>query len=109
MAPLLCRRAFLIEVHRNVKYYTTVPESSITSADVEIHKTFLDTIGRTALIIKARNLVDDFRGRELIVSYDVPFLVSIRKPLVVFGSMVATFVAAYVIGGVELKFSSKSA
>lgn len=52
--------------------------------------------------------MDDFRGRELIVSYDVPFLVSIRKPLVVFGSMLATFVAAYVIGGVELKFSGKS-
>jgi oligosaccharyltransferase complex subunit alpha (ribophorin I) len=50
--------------------------------------------------------VDDFRGRELIVSYDVPFLISIRKPLVVFGSTLATFVAAYIIGGVELKFSS---
>lgn len=102
-------RPFLTIAHRNVKYYTTVPESSITSTDVEIHKTFLDTIGRTALVIKARNLVDDFRGRELIVSYDVPFLISIRKPLVVFGSMLATFVAAYVIGGVELKFSGKSA
>lgn len=72
---------------------------------MEIHKTFLDTIGRTTLVIKARNLVDDFRDRELIVSYDVPFFASIRKPLVVFGSMLATFVAAYVIGGVELKFS----
>lgn len=75
---------------------------------MEIHKTFLDTVGRTALIIKARNLVDDFRDRELIVSYDVPFMASIRKPMVVFGSMLATFVAAYVIGGVELKFASKT-
>lgn len=68
----------------------------------------MDTVGRTALIIKARNLVDDFRDRELIVSYDVPFMASIRKPMVVFGSMLATFVAAYVIGGVELKFASKT-
>lgn len=98
----------LIIICRNVKYYTTIPPSSITSADVEIHKTYLDTVGRTALVIKARNLVDDFRDRELIVSYDVPFLISLRKPLVVFGSMLATFVAAYVIGGVELKFASKS-
>lgn len=98
----------LIIVCRNVKYYTTIPPSSITSADVEIHKTYLDTVGRTALVIKARNLVDDFRDRELIVSYDVPFLISLRKPLVIFGSMLATFVAAYVIGGVELKFASKS-
>lgn len=85
-----------------------MPSSAITSADVEIHKTFLDTVGRTALILKARNLVDDFRDRELIVTYDVPFLASIRKPLVVFGSVLAAFVAAYVIGGVELKFASKS-
>ncbi|KAH8788383.1 oligosaccharyltransferase alpha subunit [Diaporthe sp. PMI_573] len=99
-------RVILPEGAENVKYHIDIPQSSINSADVEIHKTFLDTIGRTALIIKARNLVDDFRGRELIVSYDVPFLVSIRKPLVVFGSTLATFVAAYIIGGVELKFSS---
>lgn len=50
--------------------------------------------------------MDDFRDRELIVSYDVPFLDDFRKPLVIFGSMVATFIAAYIIGGVELKFSS---
>lgn len=66
----------------------------------------MDTVGRTVLVIKARNLVDDFRDRELIVSYDVPLLANIRKPLVIFGSMVVTFIAAYVIGGVELKFSS---
>lgn len=87
-----------------MKYHTTVPPSAITSADVDIHKTFLDTVGRTVLVIKARNLVDEFRDRELIVSYDVPFLASIRKPLVVFGSMAATFVAAYIVGGIELKF-----
>lgn len=103
------RGLILIIICRNVKYYTTIPPSSITGVDVNIHKTYLDTIGRTALVIKARNLVDDFRDRELIVSYDVPFLVSLRKPLIVFGSMAATFVAAYVIGGVELKFASKSA
>lgn len=89
-----------------MKYYTTLPPSAITSTDVQIHKTFLDTVGRTVLIIKARNLVDDFRNRELIVSYDVPLMADIRKPLVIFGSMVVTFIAAYVIGGVQLKFSS---
>lgn len=89
-----------------MKYYTTLPPSSITTTDIQIHKTFLDTVGRTVLVIKARNLVDDFRDRELIVSYDVPLMADIRKPLVIFGSMVATFVAAYVIGGVQLKFTS---
>jgi len=43
----------------------------------------------------------------VIVSYDYPFMASLRKPLVVFSSMMAVFVAAWIIGGVELKFSSK--
>ncbi|PSR82720.1 Ribophorin I [Coniella lustricola] len=101
-------RVVLPEGAENIKYYTRIPRTAITSADVEIHKTYLDTVGRTALIIKAYNLVDDFRDRELIVSYDVPFFASIRKPLIVFGSMFATFIAAYVIGGVEFKISPKS-
>lgn len=97
---------YLTANRRNLQWYTTIPPSSITSTDVEIRQTFLDTVGRTVLVIKARNLNDDFRGRELIVSYDVPFMADIRKPLVIFGSMVVTFIAAYVIGGVQLKFSS---
>ena len=94
-------------LRRNVKFYTTVPETSITSSDVSIHKTFLDTIGRTVLVIKARNLVDDFRDRELIVTYDYPLSAAIRKPLVIFGSVIAVFAAAWALGNVELNFSKK--
>lgn len=90
-----------------MKYYTSIPTSSITEAGVEMHRTYLDTIGRTALVIKARNLVDDFRDRELIVTYDYPLLASLRKPLVVFGSALVVFVGAWVVGNVELKFDSK--
>lgn len=90
-----------------MKYYTTVPEASITEVNLDTHKTFLDTLGRPALTIKAHNLVDDFRDRELIVSYDYSLSASLRKPLIVFVSMVGLFVAAWVIGGVEVKFSSK--
>lgn len=92
--------------HRNVNFYTSIPSSSIIETSVDHHRTFLDTTGRTALTIKARNLVDDFRDRELVVSYDVPFLARVRKPAVIFASAVSVFVAAWVIGGVELKFSS---
>ena len=94
-------------MHRNVKFHTTIPESSITETSIGVHKTFLDTIGRTVLEIKTRNLADEFRDRDLIVSYDYPFLVSLRKPLIVFASTLAVFVAAWVIGGVEVKFSTK--
>lgn len=100
-------RVILPEGAENVKYYTTIPGASIIEADVEVHKTFLDTLGRTALIIKAQNLVDDFRDRELIVSYDYSLAASLRKPLLVFASMVGVFISAWILGGVEVKFSSK--
>ncbi|KAL2154463.1 hypothetical protein VTH82DRAFT_3139 [Thermothelomyces myriococcoides] len=100
-------RVILPEGAENVKYYTTIPSQSIVGSDVEIHKTYLDTIGRTALVIKARNLVDEFRDRELVVTYDYPLLSSLRKPLVVFGSTMAVFVGVWVLGHVELKFDSR--
>lgn len=94
-------------IRRNVKFYTTIPTASIAKVDLDIHKTFLDTLGRPALTITARNLVDDLRDRELIVSYDYSLSASLRKPLIVFVSMLGLFVSAWVIGGVEVKFSSK--
>jgi len=94
------------ECRRNVKFSTLIPPASITETSVDVYKTYLDTIGRTTLTIKARNLVDDFRDRELVVTYDYPLLATLRKPLIIFGSMAAVFVAAWIIGGVELKFSS---
>lgn len=97
----------MIKICRNVKYHTTIPASSINEAKVEIHKTFLDTVGRTTLVIKARNLVDDFRDRELIVTYDYSLLAALRKPVIIFTSFLTVFVAAWVIGGVEMKFSKK--
>lgn len=92
---------------RNVKYHTTIPSSSITAAGVELHKTFLDTLGRTALVLKARNLVDDFRDRDIVVTYDYPLAARLRKPLIVFGSAVAVFVGTWLVGNLELKFDAR--
>jgi oligosaccharyltransferase complex subunit alpha (ribophorin I) len=100
-------RVILPEGAENVKYSTAVPQSSITSDDVEVQKTFLDTIGRTVLVIKARNLVDELRERELIVTYDYPLSASLRKPVIVFGSAMALFVSTWVLGNLNLKFTSK--
>ncbi|KAK4157853.1 Ribophorin I [Chaetomidium leptoderma] len=100
-------RVVLPEGAENVKYHTSIPTQSITEGGVEIHRTFLDTIGRTALVIKARNLVDDFRDRELVITYDYPLMAALRKPLIVFGSAVAVFVAAWAVGNLELKFDAR--
>ncbi|ORY57488.1 Ribophorin I [Pseudomassariella vexata] len=100
-------RVFLPEGAENVKFYTTIPQSSITDHIVDLQTTYLDTIGRTVLTIRARNLPDEFRDRELIVSYDYSFFASLRKPLVIFGSMMVVFVGTWLISKIDMKFSTK--
>ncbi|KAI1866496.1 hypothetical protein JX265_007797 [Neoarthrinium moseri] len=100
-------RILLPEGAENVKYYTSIPESSITESVVDQQKTYLDTIGRTVLTIKARNVPDDFRDRELYVSYDYSLLASLRKPLVIFSSVISVFVGTWLLSKVEVKFSTK--
>jgi oligosaccharyltransferase complex subunit alpha (ribophorin I) len=67
----------------------------------------MDTIGRTALTLQATNIVDDLRDRELIVTYDYPFAAGLRKPIVIFGSLLAVFVAAWAVGSVDVGIRGK--
>lgn len=88
-----------------MKYFTGVPKSSIIETSVGLHKTYLDTLGRTAVVIKAQNLVDEFRDRDVIISYETPALDTLRKPFIVFGSMMAVYIVAWALGKVEVGFS----
>ncbi|KAF4594716.1 oligosaccharyltransferase alpha subunit [Ophiocordyceps camponoti-floridani] len=98
-------RVLLPEGSSDVKVFTGIPESSITDLSVDVQKTYLDTMGRTVVTIKARNLVDEFRDRDLIVSYDAATAAALRKPLIVFSSMLALFAAAWAVSKVEVGFS----
>jgi len=100
-------RVLLPEGAENVKYFSKIPSASITSTVVDVQKTYLDTVGRTVLTIKARNLVDDLRGRELVISYDYSFIASLRKPLVIFASTLSVFVGVWAISQVDVKFATK--
>ncbi|OTB05922.1 hypothetical protein M426DRAFT_319306 [Hypoxylon sp. CI-4A] len=100
-------RVLLPEGAENVKFYTNIPESSITDHTIDLQQTYLDTIGRTVLTIKARNLVDDFRDRDLVISYDYSLVASLRKPLIIFSSTVAVFVGMWAISKVHVQFSTK--
>ncbi|KAF4455472.1 putative oligosaccharyltransferase alpha subunit [Fusarium austroafricanum] len=91
----------------NVKFYTNVPGSSIMSTSIDLTRTYLDTVGRTAVSIKARNLVDEFRDRQLIISYDAPLSSALRKPLVIFASAMVVFVATWALGQVQVDFKPK--
>ncbi|KAG6030856.1 hypothetical protein E4U19_000219 [Claviceps sp. Clav32 group G5] len=100
-------RVLLPEGARNVKFYTGVPESAITETSIGVHKTYLDTIGRTSVTIKAHNLVDEFRDRDIIISYETSSFDTLRKPFIVFGSMMAVYAAAWAVGKVDVGFAKK--
>ncbi|TPX16440.1 uncharacterized protein E0L32_003734 [Thyridium curvatum] len=100
-------QVLLPEGAENVKFYTSIPSSSITEATIGVRNTYLDTAGRTSVTLKARNLVDEVRDRELIITYDYSLMASLRKPILVFTSTIGVLVAAWLIGGVNVQFSSR--
>lgn len=84
-----------------------MPEASIVEYTVDTFKTYLDTVGRTAVTIKATNVVDEFRDRDLLISYDVSPITTLRKPFIVFVSMMSVYVVAWAVGKVEVGFAQK--
>ncbi|KAI1739421.1 oligosaccharyltransferase alpha subunit [Xylaria scruposa] len=100
-------RVVLPEGAEAVNFYTTAPETSITEHSVEIVRTYLDTVGRTVLTIKARNLVDELRDRELIVSYEYSTAAALRKPFVIFTSTMTVFVGMWLLSKLDVSFSTK--
>ena len=67
----------------------------------------MDTTGRTALTLTAINIVDEFRDRELIVTYDYPFFAILRKPLVIFVTFFGLFAATWGIGSLDVSIRGK--
>jgi oligosaccharyltransferase complex subunit alpha (ribophorin I) len=67
----------------------------------------MDTTGRTTLTLNAINIVDEFRDRELIVTYDYPLLAGLRKPLVIFVTFLGLFAAAWAIGSLDVGIKGK--
>lgn len=67
----------------------------------------MDTVGRTTLTLTAMNVVDDLRDRELVVTYDYPFMARFRKPLTIFGGVMAVFVVSWVVGNLDVSIGKK--
>jgi len=97
-------RVILPEGATNVRYSTTVP---IVDSTTSIHKTFMDTVGRTTLELHAINLVDEFREKELFVTYDYPWSAGYRKPIVISLGMFAVFAVTWVLGNIDTSIGKK--
>ncbi|KAK5103256.1 vacuolar transporter chaperone [Lithohypha guttulata] len=64
----------------------------------DLHKTFMDTVGRTSLTLAATNVVDELRDIDVLVSYEYTLMSALRKPL----SIIAGFSSVF---GQQLKQS----
>ncbi|TGZ82950.1 Ribophorin I [Ascodesmis nigricans] len=77
----------------------------IDSEERYLHKTFMDTLGRTALKLKVRNVADEAHGKELIVMYRYPKFAGLRKPLVFFTGLMSLFLVSWLIGKVDTRIA----
>lgn len=59
-------RIILPEGATNVKYHSPI---AVVSEEISLHKSFMDTLGRTTLTLVALNIIDESRDQEIIVSY----------------------------------------
>lgn len=124
-------RVVLPEGAKNVKF-DVVDGSGLPNeihSDLGLYKTFMDTIGRTVLKLSTSNIADEARGSQIIVpiyppspffsflslnfasndsfptsqvTYDYPFSAILRKPLTIFAGVLSVFVAAWVIGNIDV-------
>ena len=61
-------RVILPEGATNVKFQSPIP---VVSESITLHKTFLDTRGRTCLKLVALNVIDESRDKDIIVSFPI--------------------------------------
>lgn len=88
-----------------MRFDTRVP---LVSTNQTLHRTFMDTVGRTALTLTAENLVDDVADRDLTVVYDYPFAAGLRKPVTILAAVFAVFAATYALSLVDVSIGRKS-
>ncbi|KZF22341.1 hypothetical protein L228DRAFT_230743 [Xylona heveae TC161] len=96
-------KVILPEGAKNVKYETSIPVSSVEQS---LHRTFMDTLGRTTLAFTALNVVDQARSEDLIITYDYPFTAGLRKPLTLVFGMLAVFTIAWALGQLDTSIAA---
>jgi oligosaccharyltransferase complex subunit alpha (ribophorin I) len=98
----LILRIILPEGAKNIKWETVGGTGLPTlSSELSLHKTFMDTLGRTELKLKASNVVDEVRDAEIVVMYEYPFFAAYRKPLSIFVALLGVFAVAWAVGTVD--------
>ena len=67
----------------------------------------MDTIGRTAVKLTVKNVVDEQRGQRLMVTYHLPKLAAYRKPFVMFTALSGLFLFSWVLRKIDSTIGGK--
>ncbi|KAA8649976.1 hypothetical protein EYZ11_007266 [Aspergillus tanneri] len=107
-------RVILPEGARNVRYEVIdgaasngLPAADQIQSHVSSHKTFMDTLGRTALTLTVENLSDEARDSQLVVTYDYSFWDGMRKPVTITAGLLTVFVAAWAVGNIDVSIKKR--
>ncbi|KAL7266986.1 dolichyl-diphosphooligosaccharide--protein glycosyltransferase subunit 1 [Rhizina undulata] len=84
----------------NVQYSAPIP---LLKQEQYLHKTFMDTVGRTAIKLTAYNVVDEQHRKELIVTYHYPKAAIFRKPFVLVTAALTLFMASWIFSKINVK------
>lgn len=101
-------RIILPEGSKIVKWETTGGTNlPLLIEQQSLHRTFMDTLGRTTLTLSALNVVDDLRDVKVLVNYEYTLMNALRKPLSVFAGFSAVFVVAWLVSLIDTSIGKK--
>jgi oligosaccharyltransferase complex subunit alpha (ribophorin I) len=69
----------------------------------------MDTLGRPTLKLTALNVVDDWRGKDLIITYDYPWSAGFRKPLTIAAGLGSILLGVYLVTSVDTRIGKRKA
>ncbi|KAK4918864.1 dolichyl-diphosphooligosaccharide--protein glycosyltransferase subunit 1 [Elasticomyces elasticus] len=84
---------------------TNVPELAVEQT---VHKTFMDTLGRQKLTLRARNVVDELRDVNVLISYEYSLLSALRKPISIILGTMSVFVVAWSLSLVNTSIGKRT-
>ncbi|EWC46480.1 hypothetical protein DRE_04203 [Drechslerella stenobrocha 248] len=83
----------------DIKYLAPI---TIGKEERFLHKTFMDTLGRTSVRLTINNVVDDLKNKDIIVTYNYSASAAFRKPLVVLVSVFSLYVISALLARIDL-------
>jgi oligosaccharyltransferase complex subunit alpha (ribophorin I) len=69
----------------------------------------MDTVGRPTLKLTALNVVDEWRDKDLVITYDYPWTAGYRKPLTIAAGLGSIFLGVFFIGSLDTRIGRRKA